>query len=237
MPHTIDSQIVEDLLQYKSLRTIALVHPTTANGILSLTATSENTVITTGTAFGQVVRLPSATTILAGHRFQLFNSSSQQITVQDGSGAVYFVLTAGSSATVVLRTSGTVAGVWARAISSSSPFSGTAPVICNYAANAGVGRYLEFFAGNSSDGSPYLLVSPSTIIGVSLQTSANSTGAVGLFKTTDLVNPIYTAALNSAQEYLSTDLNIPLAVADKLAVRVISGSLSKPGFCLYISGN
>lgn len=85
---------------------------TTLNGNLNLSATSNYIQFVTGTATGFSVVLPNATTVSPGIKFDIYNTSSQSITLKDNTGAVITTISQNSIAYVILQTNGTQAGGW-----------------------------------------------------------------------------------------------------------------------------
>lgn len=235
MTHTIDNIEVEGLLDHKSLRFNGSFQ-STANSTLSLTSTSEYLVAFIGSTVGQIIKLPNATTLTVGRTFQIWNNSSIIIEIQDGNSVVLFQLNPNQRASFILRDNSTTAGIWLREITSGSLFGGLAIVNCSYTASANVGRYLEFYPSNSSDLGPFLLITNATLLAISVVANASTTGTVSIYKTTDLVNSIASISLTSQTTNSITTLNIQLTAGDKLAARVTSGSILKPGVSLYIAG-
>jgi hypothetical protein len=72
--------------------------------------------ISGGMVTGYVVRLPDATTLFTGRRFEIANKSMSSIDIQDGSGVVLFTLVPDGIAILTLRTGGSSAGVWLQAV-------------------------------------------------------------------------------------------------------------------------
>lgn len=93
-------------LAHQSAQSIA-----TAAGTTTLTNTSPIVTLFTGSTT-QTVKLPDATTVQAGAEYQIRNSSTGLVTIQDGNAGALVVLSSGGSAYSVLVTAGTVAGVW-----------------------------------------------------------------------------------------------------------------------------
>jgi hypothetical protein len=97
---------------------------TTLNGTLTLLspvaggqdggngATSTTLQYITGTATGFSVEMPSATTLSDGAYYEIANTSSQAITVKDGSGATLFTLDSNSIGFLNLQLNTTTAGAW-----------------------------------------------------------------------------------------------------------------------------
>jgi hypothetical protein len=89
---------------------------TTLNGTLTLTSADLNLQYFTGTQTGYSVQMPSALTIPAGSTttsyYQLINTSNQNITVKDGSGATLLTLSQSSIAFLWLSAGGSAGGTW-----------------------------------------------------------------------------------------------------------------------------
>ena len=83
-----------------------------AAGTLNLSNTSANIQVFTGAASGQVVKLPDATTLGSGFRFEIWNKSSQVVAIQDNSAAAIASPNGGEVTTVILTDNTSVAGVW-----------------------------------------------------------------------------------------------------------------------------
>jgi hypothetical protein len=97
---------------------------TTLNGTLTLLSpvaggqdggsgsTSTTLQFLTGTATGFSVELPNATTLSIGMHYKIDNTSTQPVTIKDGSGATLFSLSQSSIGELTLQTNGTSAGAW-----------------------------------------------------------------------------------------------------------------------------
>jgi len=107
----VDSQKVEGLLDHSGWRQ-ALTPLTVSASTLTLTIDSTVVYYFTGVVAGQIVRLPDALTLQAGHRFEIWNSSDTTIIIQDGSGASIFNLFPNYHADAQLLVAGSVAGTW-----------------------------------------------------------------------------------------------------------------------------
>jgi len=122
------------------------------------------------------------------------------------------------------------------AASATGSFIGVSSVTMGYSANATNGRYLEQYAGNPSDKSPYIIPVNSTLIAISVGSTAVSTATFGIFKTTDLVTPISSISLAAQTSNLIYPLSVALNSLDKIAVRVTAGSANKPLLVFYFVG-
>jgi hypothetical protein len=228
------SQVIEGLMDLVSFRADALVQATAAS-TLTLIASSKMLTVFTGTTTGQIVVLPNATTVQVGHHFEIWNASTAQITVNLNGGTLFQTLNPGQRLNIYCQSNSTAPGVWVKEITLNSAFGGAIVVTCSYTANAGVGRYLEWYPSNPSDTGPFLVIANGTIIALSVVANAAGTATVSVFKTSDLVNAITSISLSSAASGSSIGLNIPVNAGDLLAVRITSGSLQKPGFGLYLA--
>jgi hypothetical protein len=107
----IDNITSEGLVQQKS-SSIQVLSTATSASTLTLTAASEFHQFFTGTTAGQVLKLPDATTLVVGYRYQINNDSTQSVAVQDGGAGALFTLPANFRATIVCTGIGTAAGTW-----------------------------------------------------------------------------------------------------------------------------
>jgi hypothetical protein len=107
-----DNHLIEGLLTLNAKVTVPTSTATTASGTLTLTSTSTMTQVLTGTATGYSVVLPSALTLALGQRYEIFNTSSQSVTIKTNGGATLLTLAAGYIALIGLRVAGTAAGTW-----------------------------------------------------------------------------------------------------------------------------
>jgi len=112
MTHFIDHQTVEGMLKYNALTeppTIQALAAVTTN----LTLTSAKAQIFTGVVAGQFLRLPDATTLAIGHRFDVYNQSPTQfMEIENNIGGNLLELLFTSAAQVILQDNSTAAGVW-----------------------------------------------------------------------------------------------------------------------------
>lgn len=209
----------------------------TSASTTQILSTDAHAYVATGSTSGQILKLPDATTLRIGHEYWIINESTVQITVQQFGGSNPVIINTNGSLRYVLRDNSTSAGVWSRTSSYASAFSGgSSPVLASYNGNANTGRYLEIWPGLSSDVDPFVVPNPEALVAIVLGSEASSTGTVGVFRITDLVNPIASISLTAQIEVTNVSLNIPIATNTKLAVRVTSGSINKPRFAFYLSG-
>jgi len=111
MPIIVDNIQAEALLQTRSWRIEPLIQATAA-GTLTLTSTSSSVTIFTGTATGQIVSMPNATTLLLGHRYEFHNNSTQSITINENDATFLGTLTPNQRALIILQDNSTAGGVW-----------------------------------------------------------------------------------------------------------------------------
>lgn len=106
-------------------------------------------------------------------------------------------------------------------------------VICSYNGNAGTGKFLEWYPGQTSDTSPFPIPESSYIRTVTLSTTAASTGTLSFYKSTDLATSILDVSL-SASVYTKVNAAIPLLADDKLVTKVSAGSFNKPALTMFV---
>lgn len=111
MPHIVDQIQAEGQLN-GGLLVLDTATQATINGTLALLAASVSNQFFTGTTAGQIVDLPDATTLKRGTVFQIWNVSTQDITVRNFAGTALRTVRADTKGTFVLRTNGTAAGNW-----------------------------------------------------------------------------------------------------------------------------
>lgn len=86
---------------------------TTSASTRQLTNTSNTVQIFTGTTAGQILALPNATTLTVGMTFDVWNFSTQTISIRNFTGTELAVLKANARTVILLRTNASSAGVWA----------------------------------------------------------------------------------------------------------------------------
>lgn len=110
------------------------------------------------------------------------------------------------------------------------------PFQAQYGGNANTGRYLEIFAGLASfPDAPFVVPENSAIKQITFGTVGLSTVTVGIFKTTDLVTPVYSFSLVSESRKLIQNLTIPFFASDEIAIRITAGSCNKPFMRVWVN--
>lgn len=226
---------IQETLQFKNL----ITPPTTFNvsaGTYTITPSSNFTVVAQGTSLTPTtVSFQNATLYSSGSRFHLYNDSNQTLIIRDGANNELFQLYAGGSSLITLVSNATVAGDWVFNLSTSGNFQGAAPVVCSYSGQANVGRYLEFFPANSSDTSPFVIVTDSLLIGLSISSVAAATGTVSLYILPNTTTPIASVSLTGTTTNYVTNLSFSIPAGSQLAAKVTAGSFNKPGIALYLT--
>lgn len=230
MPLFTDSLVAENNLGINSLSSI--------RGLLSdstsyMDSSSPYLMIVDSTA--RAFYLPNAETLNIGQLYYLANDTTRIIDMRSYDGTTLITLGARSRTVLALADNTSSAGRWLYESSASSTFASYS-VFCYYGASAGVGRYLTIYPGTSSDEAPYIVVSPLAIVAMTLGASAISTGTIGIFITSDLVNPIATVSLNNESSKIIRDVFYQLSSGVSIAIMVTSGSILKPYLTLYLTG-
>jgi hypothetical protein len=97
----------------------------------------------------------------------------------------------------------------------------------SYNGNAGSGKYLEHYSGQTSDTSPFIVPEDSYVRTITLRTTANSTGTVNYYAFPNLTTPFFTMSFTN-QTYKKEQLTILIPADQGIAVKVQTGSFNKP---------
>lgn len=102
---------------------------------------------------------------------------------------------------------------------------------CGFDGSASTGRWLEFFANNPSDNSPFVVPEPSILRAISASSTSNATCVITVFK-----NGVSVATLTftAAQVARNKTLSVSLTDLDEISIQVTSGSISRPTFFMFI---
>jgi hypothetical protein len=122
MALVIDNVVVEGLVDHSALRSAATVTTASAS-TLSLTVASTMLQIITGSVAGQIVKLPDATTLTIGYRYEIWNQTTVNVTVNDNASGVLSLMGTLQRGVFVLQAAGSAAGTWAYTVSTQSPTS------------------------------------------------------------------------------------------------------------------
>lgn len=109
---------------------------------------------------------------------------------------------------------------------------------CQYGGNANVGRYLEFFSGIDSSQAPIYTPTPFSVLTVVARATANSTCTIGFYDISSTPVLLYTVTF-TAQNTSVVDNPLGLFTVPamgSLAVKIDSGSISKPHIYLIVKG-
>jgi hypothetical protein len=102
---------------------------------------------------------------------------------------------------------------------------------CGFDGNASTGRWLEFFANNPSNDSPFVVPEPGILRAISASSTSNATCVITVFK-----NGVSVATLSfsAAQAARDKTLNVSVTDLDEISVQVTSGSISRPTFFMFV---
>ena len=153
MGHFVDNILAEKNLTMTSLSPALNPTATTLNGTLTLTVLSNFLQVLSGTATGFKVQLPNATALTTGWEFDIWNLSSQNITIDYNDTTAFTAMPPGSRILLVLNTNGTTNGTWIY----QKTFTGSASGILNYNVSTS-----ESFALASPQGTGDVLIGGTT---------------------------------------------------------------------------
>lgn len=228
----------ESVPRITSLMT-ALQVTATANITTSLTNVSRLVHIYTGTTAGQILKLPNATTLTKGHRFQVWNISTQPITVALNNSSTLFILSASRRVEIILQDNSTSNGTW---ISDNSIFSGVADSLSRFAASCGFdgtasnGRYLEFNSNVDSNLSGFILPRATVLKEIAFAIQTASAVTFNVYKFSGGVETSLTTISTIAGERtkVATGLNLLYAAGDEIRVKCTAGSGARPVFTMFL---
>ena len=102
---------------------------------------------------------------------------------------------------------------------------------CGYGGNAGSGKWLEFYATNPSNTSPYIPAEQGTVRAISASCDGPTTITFGFY-----INGVQqdTLTITSGSTAYESGLNISFSAGDRFSVKVESGSAKDPGFEISI---
>jgi hypothetical protein len=190
-----DNIIVEQTLTQSALVTVPS-NTVAAAGTLALTSASPMSQLISGSTAGQIVKLPDATTLVNGQRYEIFNGATVSVALQDGSAAS--LVTIQPSQLVVLRliSNATAGGVWGyNAIDQS--MSAQDELLCSY---PGTGLSVNYQAGVVYiNGTEYSITASSVTVGASI-----TAGFIYVDPTTHLVASAATLPNNAIAMALFT---------------------------------
>jgi len=140
--------IHEDVHRKSSSLVRAVVVPT-ANTTTTLSAASDPLYIFTGTVAGQILMLGDARTYNTGHHYEIWNRSTQLMTIQDNSSNTIGVMSANiTTAQIVLQDNTTAAGIWLITVIVISTGIGVATDL-TFTRNGGVSQGAYLFIGQT----------------------------------------------------------------------------------------
>lgn len=230
-PHNGLLHIHEDLPRPQAYLALAQVQATTAS-LLILSASSRLLYMFTGTIANQIIKFPIATTLNIGHKYEIWNTSTQSIVIQNASASPIFVLAAFQKSWFTLQDNSTTAGIWlieANFLGGSG--GGNGCLNFGYNGTANQNRWLEVIGNNPSNGTPLVIAGPKAIRAFSMVSDSIGTYTVSLYKNGTIVDSI---TVTNAKKATKLNLNIILLDGDELSAQVTSGATSRPCFTLWL---
>lgn len=114
MTHYIDNTSIENNLTFSNQAATPTPTTTTLNGTLTLTNASTFTHIFRGTATGYSIKLPNATTLVKGWRFDFFNETSVSFNILYNDNSLFASVLPSSRYALILEDNSTTNGMWIR---------------------------------------------------------------------------------------------------------------------------
>lgn len=233
---------VKHLQQETVPRSTSLITTTdvqaTANSTLTLVASSSLSQIFTGTTAGQILKLPDATTLVNGYKYDVWNLSTQNIVVSNNGNATLATFSPNTKCSIILQSNGTSNGTW---VFESALVVGNTETKARFLASAGfdgnasTGRYLEFNSNVDSNVTGFTLPRNAVLKEISYGQSANSAVTWEVRRQTPTpITTLATVTLTSSERKKTyTGLNINIAAEEELSVYCTAGSCSRPIIYLF----
>jgi hypothetical protein len=207
----------------------------TSNSTFTLTAVSRLLMIYTGTVAGQIVKLPVATTLNNGFRFEVWNTSNQSILINNNSDTTLFSVSASQKTSATLQDNSTSNGIWLfEANFLGGTGGGNGCLNFGYNGTANQNRWYEVISNNPTNpntGTPFVVAGVKAIRAMSISVDSTSTSTLTLFKNGIALDTI---SLSNAKKNTKLNLNHLLLDQDELSVQLTSGTQSRPNFTLWL---
>lgn len=189
-----------------------------------------------GTSTNYVAALPNATLLQIGHEYYIANESTTlfAVTPNDNTNALTYLYPR-VRGHFILNNNSTSTGEWLYETSSANGGAAGYSVFGSYTGNANTGRYLEIYPGTDSNEAPYIVIGSLAIIAITIGASALSTGTVSIYKKSNLSTPIVSISLNNQSSATLDRIFYQLSANDGLAMKVSSGTISKPYVTAYLT--
>jgi len=109
---------------------------------------------------------------------------------------------------------------------------------CQYGGNANVGRYLEFFSGIDSSQAPIYSPTPLSVLTIVARSTASATCTLGFYDISSTPVLLYTLAFTNENTAVVDNPSGLFTIPEmgSLAIKVDSGSITKPHLYLIIQG-
>lgn len=208
----------------------------TSNSTLTLDSSSRLLYVFTGTVAGQIVKLGNATTYNVGHKYELWNTSTQEIIIQNNSGTNIFVLAVQQKTWITLQDNSTQAGIWlieANFMGSGSG-GGNALMGFGFDGNAATGRWLESLTNVASNLTGYIIAGTKTIRSISCGASSASNSYNATFTIYKNGTVLDTISLVNSRKNTKLNLAHILTDKDEISVQQTAGSSVRPVVSLWV---
>lgn len=204
----------------------------TSASTLTLTAASRLLYIFTGTVSGQNFKLPNATTLNIGWRYEIWNTSNQTITIKNTAGTAIFALAASQKTWIALQDNSSSNGTWLFEANFLGGTGGGNGVIgFGFDGNASPTRWLEGFTNVPTNITPHIVAGSKAIRAISFGTSANTTSTATIYKNGVALDTI---ATTGNKKVVKLNLNHLLVNLDELSCAITAGSCTRPVVLLWL---
>jgi hypothetical protein len=210
----------------------------TANSTLTLTVSSSLSQIFTGTTAGQILKLPDATTLVNGYKYDVWNLSTQNVVVNNNGNSALATFSSNTKCSIILQSNGTSNGTW---VFESALVVGNTETKARFLAssgfdgNASTGRYLEFNSNVDSNVTGFILPRNAVLKEISYgqQVNAAVTWEVRRQTPTPITTLATVTLISSERKKTITGLNINIAAGEELSVYCTAGACARPIMYLF----
>jgi hypothetical protein len=154
----------------------------TSSSFKQLQKESNTDQVFTGTASGQILRLPDATTLDVGHKFELWNFSEEDVVVQNFAATTLASIKENAQTKIILWDNSTSSGQWALTYTLDG---GSAAAV-----NEAGARQIMFQFMGQMNFPQYLLAGPHVVTGSGFRRSGDPTNGARFANSAPMMSPV-----------------------------------------------
>lgn len=235
MANISDNQIIEGLVDTLNYRG-QLVSTTVSASTYTLSLSSAQNQVFTGSTSGQIVNLGVATNYGNGHEWWIYNESTTFISVRNNGGTELINLAPKYRCRIILRDNSTSSGVWILGLLVSSAPGGTLVALFASTAASVNNKFLDTENVASSDTLP-AVAARSDILTLVTYTNANAvtSGTIEIRLNTISGTPAASIPFSTTTQTYTASISVAVIAGDAINCKIGTGavSVSKPLIKIY----